>query len=287
MNVVLKIVIGLLVTWIGTHTRSNTALLKKNGVFLSTFFNTAIILLLVNADFSGTGIPLLGFVFNGLYQDFCSQWFIHIGDDIVMTMIIGMIFPIYFSAQDYVIQCIKRIMDKGSIKLWKEDDPYNTKLTTVQQYVDLYGGGTFEIEIRYAEALKVVFVTMMFGAGLPLLYPIASATMFIYYAVEKFKLAYWYKKPPMFNNLISEDTFNWLEWAFFLNIWISFWMLSSDNLYFNLADPPKWVGGFYGKHSLICLVWPNVAMPLEFAGFAYIYYKLKPWYQKKFHGVEV
>jgi hypothetical protein len=63
MNMVLKVVIGVLISWVGLHSRSQMVLIKKNAVFMSMFFNTAIILLLINSDWSGTGIPLIGYVF--------------------------------------------------------------------------------------------------------------------------------------------------------------------------------------------------------------------------------
>ena len=56
----------------------------------------------------------------------------------------------------------------------------------MQGYVNLYGGSVFTIEAKWAETLKVVFVTLTFGAGIPILYPIAAVSFIVFYSVEKY-----------------------------------------------------------------------------------------------------
>jgi len=64
---ILASLVDKMLDWIGFHSQSELAEKKKNIVFIVTFFNAAILLLLINADFTGTGIPLLGMVFHGLF----------------------------------------------------------------------------------------------------------------------------------------------------------------------------------------------------------------------------
>lgn len=45
-------------------------------------------------------------------------------------------------------------------------------------YKELYSGQVYLIHFRYADTLNVLYVAMMYGAGMPLLFPIAMVTMF-------------------------------------------------------------------------------------------------------------
>jgi hypothetical protein len=44
----------------------------------------------------------------------------------------------------------------------------------------------FEIEVRYAELASSFTVTMMFGTGIPLLYPIFCLEVFAIYLLDKY-----------------------------------------------------------------------------------------------------
>ena len=47
-------------------------------------------------------------------------------------------------------------------------------------------GPSFFIEIRYAQILNMVFVTFLYGSGLPLLYLFGMVEMFLIYWVDKY-----------------------------------------------------------------------------------------------------
>jgi len=47
-----------MITWIGYDTHSEQLTKITNGVFIGQFFNTAILLLLVYANFADTDLPL-------------------------------------------------------------------------------------------------------------------------------------------------------------------------------------------------------------------------------------
>jgi hypothetical protein len=66
-----------LVNWIGykTETARNRGVMI--GVFVAQFFNTAILLILVNANIPDSGIPF--YLFNREYSDFTGPWFSDIG----------------------------------------------------------------------------------------------------------------------------------------------------------------------------------------------------------------
>ena len=44
----------------------------------------------------------------------------------------------------------------------------------------------------------------MFGAGIPILFPIALASFITLYIVERLLVAYSYQRPPMFDNSLNK-----------------------------------------------------------------------------------
>jgi hypothetical protein len=97
INVVLRTITVKLITWIGYDTYSEQMTRVINGVFIVLFFNTGILLLLVNAnlmDISG----LLGRIFDGRFYDYSPQWYVSVGDKLVQTMLLNAFMPPIFEA---------------------------------------------------------------------------------------------------------------------------------------------------------------------------------------------
>jgi len=68
---------------------------------MSTFFNTAIVILLANANLS-EAIPFLSGVFNGQFNDYSFDWYSDVGSILVVSMIINAVTPII----EFWIECI-------------------------------------------------------------------------------------------------------------------------------------------------------------------------------------
>ena len=98
INVILRTITVMLITWIGYDTYSMQMTKIINGVFIVLFFNTAILLLLVNANLSDVS-GLLGRVFDGRFYDYSPQWYVTVGDQLVQTMLLNAFMPPIFEAQ--------------------------------------------------------------------------------------------------------------------------------------------------------------------------------------------
>jgi hypothetical protein len=68
-----------------------------NGVFIVLFFNTGVLLLLVNANLSDIS-GLLGKIFDGRFFDYSPQWYVSVGDKLVQTMLLNAFMPPIFEA---------------------------------------------------------------------------------------------------------------------------------------------------------------------------------------------
>lgn len=84
MNYVLKQVAMRLIAWIGYDTYSELMVKITNGIFLVLFFNTGLLLTLVNANLSDIALSeFLTTIFDGKFYDYSPQWYAKIGYTLV------------------------------------------------------------------------------------------------------------------------------------------------------------------------------------------------------------
>jgi hypothetical protein len=48
----------------------------------------------------------------------------------------------------------------------------------MSKYKDLYSGSDYVIHFKYAGVLNITFITMMYGIGMPILFPVAAFNYF-------------------------------------------------------------------------------------------------------------
>lgn len=91
----------------------------------------------------------------------------------------------------------------------------------------MHSGPDYLIHFRYSSLLNTTYVTMMYGLGLPVLFPIAALAYFIFYVVERYQVAYTYKMPPMLDDSLTLNAISWLRLAPILFLINGFWMLGN------------------------------------------------------------
>jgi len=52
--------------------------------------------------------------------------------------------------------------------------------------MDLYSGPEYKIHFKYSAILNTTYVTMMYGVGMPILFPIAALSYFVFWATERY-----------------------------------------------------------------------------------------------------
>ena len=77
---------------------------------------------------------------------------------------------------------------------------------------------------------------MMYGAGLPILFPIAALSYFIFYCAERYGLAYTYEMPPSMNDRLSKYTLRMMSFSPLLFIMNGFWMYSNQQIFGNIVS---------------------------------------------------
>ena len=74
----------------------------------------------------------------------------------------------------------------------------------MKEYVDLYAGPTYGIFYKYSYIMNIIFITFMFGAGIPILFPIALVSFIVCYVMERLMVAYSYRIHTMFDQTMNE-----------------------------------------------------------------------------------
>lgn len=101
----------------------------------------------------------------------------------------------------------------------------------------MYSGPIYYMHYKYSSIMTISFITFIYGFGMPILFPIACVSFLVLYLVEKLLLFYGYRLPPMYDERLSQDVLNKLQFAPVLYLVFGYWMasnmqlLSNDHLY--------------------------------------------------------
>ena len=109
---------------IGYPTHSKTYTQISFYIFVATFFNTGVVILIANAAL-GEKIPLVAMVFSGLFNDYSFDWYGNVGNQIVVSMIINALVAII----EHLVQMCFFWRARRKDQAW-EKDPERAKYTT-------------------------------------------------------------------------------------------------------------------------------------------------------------
>jgi len=81
--------------------------------------------------------------------------------------------------------------------------------------------------------MNIVFITMMFGAGLPILFPLASISLLMMYCLEKYEIYYVFQQPPSYDEKLNNAVLNNLDKAPIFLLSFGYWFLTNLQLLSN------------------------------------------------------
>lgn len=73
----------------------------------------------------------------------------------------------------------------------------------------------------------LVYMAMFYGFGLPVLFFIILICFLISYFVDKLAVAWYHRKPPMYDDTLSVNAVYIMKWAGFIHLAVSYWFLSN------------------------------------------------------------
>ena len=85
--------------------------------------------------------------------------------------------------------------------------------------------------------LVMTWVTFLFGPGLPVLFPIALFGIVVLYITNRVMVAYWHRRPPVYDSKMNETTINLLTVAPILYSCMGAWVYSNQQTFFNSVEP--------------------------------------------------
>lgn len=138
-------------------------------------------------------------------------------------MMFTAVFPIGETMGFYGLRLLGRVMDKNGFS----SDPFKTKKTSIQAYINCYSGPQYLMHFKYSGFLNIVFVTMTYGFGIPILFPIGAFAILVLYLVEKTLLYYVYRLPPTYDERLSQSVINTLYYAPLFYLSFGYWMASN------------------------------------------------------------
>lgn len=80
---------------------------------------------------------------------------------------------------------------------------------------------------KYSAIMNIVFITMMFGTGLPILFPLASFSLLMMYMLEKYEIYYVFQQPPAYDEKLNNSFLNNIDKAPIFLLSFGYWFLTN------------------------------------------------------------
>jgi len=109
-------------------------------------------------------------------------------------------------------------------------DRRNTKTLSQRDYNDMNTGPELDMDYKYANILVVVWMTMTYGSGIPIMYLIACVYFFVSYWSDKMLIFYNYRKPIHFDEKMAMRTLWWFKLAIVFHLIVGVLMLSNSHI---------------------------------------------------------
>lgn len=137
-------------------------------------------------------------------------------------MLINSILPWVTLVSGAVVPKIKQAIDQRF-----SGDVYKTTMTGMIGYRNLYSGPAYTIHFKYSGVINVVYITMLYGIGMPLLFPLAAFNFFNQWLTERIIVAYQVRLPPALNDQLTKNAINLLKLAPLVMLCNGYWIISN------------------------------------------------------------
>jgi hypothetical protein len=189
-------------------------------VFWTLVLNTGFVVFVVNYDVRwllalGTSSALVA---HG-YRDIVADWYSDVGVQILLVMALNALAPHAFVVAELAwVHCVRR-------------NPRCSKPSSQRELNEWHTGPEFRANYRYAHNLMTAFVSMMYGPGLPLLYPLAAFSFALFYWVDKYLLLRYLRTPPRLDGKLAHTANALMLWAVVPNLGMAVWMYSAPGFF--------------------------------------------------------
>ena len=95
----------------------------------------------------------------------------------------------------------------------------------------MYSGPPYIVHFKYSSVFNCAYVTMLYGVGLPIMFPIAVLTFAIFWSLERYHMAYTYRLPPSLDDKLTKNAVRILKFSPVLLLANGYWMLSQSQIF--------------------------------------------------------
>ncbi|CAE8598575.1 unnamed protein product [Polarella glacialis] len=223
LNQLILMVYEVLVAWERHCTVTEVAQSQLLKLFLSQFVNTGMLVLLVNAELKEIPAWFVPFrvlqIGTGKYDDFNGEWYVAIGSGICLTIFI----QVFSTTVPPLVKsfCVQPILAR-----------FFGRSQVIQDRMDkIYTLPDWNISLRLAQTLNVMFVITMYSSGLPILYFVGFVYCIVAFWMDKWCLLHGSSKPPAFNQSIIKTTLHLFPLAAFLHTIVACWTFGNQRLF--------------------------------------------------------
>lgn len=198
-------------------------------IFLSNYATMAIIILVAY----GKAKDLPAFlqtlhIFDGVYGDFSTGWYGQVGYFLVTTSILQSFSPLVANLfLHYVGKPLLRWYHHSRVKALKSHS------VVMQHDLNMLEvGPVFDSTDHTAQLLTLLFFSMTFAPGLPLLMPLCCFAFALYFRVDKLLLCRYYQAPPHVGDATIRLVVHLLPVAAIIRLGFACWMFSCPDTAF-------------------------------------------------------
>lgn len=197
------------------HSLNSSSISVAIRLFVAYSINTCFVFILVSIFLRGGG-------------DLTLAWYSSVGAQILLMMLFNIVTPHLPVLVSYLY--VKWLQ-------WFGDRPLLQRELNERSI-----GPNFPFAVRSAQIMMQAFVTLVFGPGMPLLYPIAAVSFWLFYWIDKACVLRFYRTPPEFGSGMSSVLVIVLWLGVMGNLLFAIWAYSIPGLF----APPVTGGGAMG-----------------------------------------
>lgn len=185
--------------------------------------NMGIMVLLINMQLQHD-LPVP--VFKGRFDEFSVDWYRLVGSNMCIQLTLLVITNNVSNFVFALLGSFKRCLDRGC-RCW---GAWRTKKLTQEDYEKINTGDPVQWDYKFANLLTILFLTMLYGSGIPIMYIIAFVYFFVTYWVDKWLIFYNHRKPNEFGEKMTLKVLSNFKYAVFLHVLGSLFMYSNNNI---------------------------------------------------------
>ena len=135
--------------------------------------------------------------------------------------------------ENLILKCRRKYYRKYYYnKVQKERSKHHVHICQTE-FMDLYAGPEYCFYYKSANAILMVFITLIFGSIFPILYVIALFSLGVQYVIERLSLTYFYRIPPKYDVSVTKQTLRLMTVAPLLSLMFTFWVYTNKQMFEN------------------------------------------------------